>query len=68
MVTSPLQGHEERKEELSILHVMASRARKTLLLTVCRDVPYNGSSWVRKPSPWLKRLEELASGWMETTP
>lgn len=60
--------NEERKEELSILHVMASRARKTLLLTVCRDVPYNGSSWVRKPSPWLKRLEELASGWMETTP
>lgn len=58
--------NEERKDELSILHVMASRARKSLLLTVCQDVPYNGSSWIRRPSPWLQRLEELASGWVET--
>lgn len=54
---------EERKDELSVLHVMASRARKTLVFTACRDVPYNGSSWVRKPSRWLKRLDELSSGW-----
>lgn len=58
--------NEERKDELSVLHVMASRSRKTLLFTACHDVPYNGSSWIRKPSRWLRRLDELASGWVET--
>ena len=60
------KSDDEIKDELSVLHVMASRARTTLVFTVCRDVPRNGSPWIRPPSRWLKRLEELSSGWLES--
>jgi DNA helicase-2/ATP-dependent DNA helicase PcrA len=57
---------EDLKDELAVLHVMASRARKSLLFTVCHDVPHNGSPWVRKPSRWLKPLEKYATGWVDS--
>lgn len=53
---------EEIADELAVLHVMISRARDAVLFTHCRDVPYQGSPWLRKPSRWLQRLEELAGG------
>ena len=48
---------DEVKEELSVLHVMTSRARSSLVFTVCVDVPNGDQSWIREPSRWLEIIE-----------
>ncbi|MDJ0770968.1 MAG: 3'-5' exonuclease [Ilumatobacter sp.] len=57
---------QEVKDELSVLHVMASRARKSLMFTVCHDVPFRGATWVRDPSRWLASIENYTTGWIDT--
>ena len=41
------------REELALLHVMSSRAKEELILTVCHTT--NG--YPQKPSRWLKLIE-----------
>lgn len=48
-------------EELRILIVMVSRARRSLLVTRCDDVPSSkGGSWIREPSRWWTVLQGAA--------
>jgi DNA helicase-2/ATP-dependent DNA helicase PcrA len=49
---------DELREELSVLHVMTSRARTSLIFTVCNDVPHSDRPWIRQPSRWLSAIEQ----------
>ncbi|HEU5152051.1 MAG TPA: ATP-dependent helicase [Iamia sp.] len=42
------------REELALLHVMASRAKEELVFTVCR----RRSGWNKQPSRWLNLFEQ----------
>lgn len=53
----------ELLDELAVLHVMTSRARTTLVFTVCRDVRNDPSrEWIRQPSRWLGDLSQFTTG------
>ena len=53
----------EKQEELRVLHVMCSRARRGLLFTVARDVRSDPDrEWLRNESPWLKRIQDFTTG------
>lgn len=51
------------QEELRVLHVMATRARKTLHFTYCGEptVDRYGRSHPQEPSRWLPSLEEATA-------
>ena len=49
---------KQLREELSVLHVMTSRARTSLIFTVCNDVPHSDRPWIRQPSRWLLAIEQ----------
>ena len=50
---------EDDIDELAILHVMASRARLSLVFTFCSDVPTERGQWLRKESRWLPTLRKF---------
>ncbi|MEU0077634.1 ATP-dependent helicase [Micromonospora tulbaghiae] len=50
------------RDELAVLHVMASRAREDLLVTVAADVPnWRGEPLRRDPSRWLPLIEAVTT-------
>ena len=54
---------EEEAEELRVLHVMCSRARRGLLFTASRDVRWDPTKeWIRQESPWLAAVGKYTTG------
>ncbi len=50
------------REELAVLHVMVSRARKSLGVTFARDVRWDPNrEWIRQPSAWLELIESVVT-------
>lgn len=53
---------QEIRDELAVLHVMASRAQEDLVFTVAQQVPTtSGSLKTREPSRWLPLIEPFFS-------
>jgi DNA helicase-2/ATP-dependent DNA helicase PcrA len=50
------ETEEDKREELRVLHVCASRARRGLILTVVDQVPTRYGSKLAEPCPWLEAL------------
>jgi DNA helicase-2/ATP-dependent DNA helicase PcrA len=55
---------EEHADELSVFHVMVSRARHTVVFTCCARVAHYGMIYARNPSRYLGVLEQLSTGWI----
>jgi DNA helicase II / ATP-dependent DNA helicase PcrA len=51
----------EITEELSVLHVMTSRAQTELYFTRSVDVPYSDRPWIRQPSRWWGALRQYST-------
>jgi DNA helicase-2/ATP-dependent DNA helicase PcrA len=53
---------QQIRDELAVLHVMASRAQEDLIFTVAQQVPTtSGSLRTREPSRWLPLVEPFAT-------
>ena len=53
----------EVAEELRVLHVMCSRAKRGLLFTASRDVRWDPTKeWIRQESPWLAAVGKYTTG------
>jgi len=53
---------DQIRDELAVLHVMASRAREDLLVTVAAVVPnWGGEPRRRDPSRWLPLIEAVST-------